>query len=298
MDTSPASRRAGWRFVRRTLVGAALLLCAWMALLAMLPPGQPVAQNQWAANRITAERFLLAGDFDTVLVGSSATTRLPAAELGQQVTNLGMTGVTALSGLELVLTHVRAQGRAQGRVAIETDFLYWHDDRVLVGEALAPVRRWLLRALPAARTENQPLNVLLRLTKRDADAPAGASADPAQAAAARAVREAEVARQAVELARPLPQPDWSGALARLQAMVAELRAHGLRVAFYEMPIDPRLLDAPRQVAERAELKRRFPDVAWLELPRVADEDTTDGIHLAPVPAARIAVKLREALAAW
>ena len=298
MDTSPDSRRAGWRFLRRTLVGAALLLCAWMALLAVIPPGQPVAQNQWAANRITAERFLLAADFDTVLVGSSVTARLPAAELGPQVTNLGMIGVTALSGVELVLARARAQGRARGRVAIETDFLYWHDDRALVADALAPMGRWLRGALPAARTENQPLNVLLRLTKRGADAPAGASADPAPAAATRALREAEIARQAVELAKPLPEPDWSDALARLQAMVAELRALGLHVAFYEMPIDPRLMDAPRQLAERAELKRRFPDATWLELPRVADEDTTDGIHLAPAPAARTAVKLREALAAW
>ena len=298
MDTSADSRRAGWRFVRRTLIGSAVLLCAWMALLEALPPGQPVAQNQWAANRITAERFLLADGFDTVLVGSSVTNHLPSAQLGAGLTNLGMAGVTALSGLELVLAHVRAQGRTQGRVAIETNFLYWHDDHALVTGALAPLRRWLLRALPAARTENQPLNVLLRLTKRGGDAPAGAPADAAQASAMITVREAEVARQAVELAGPLPEPDWSDALARLQAMVAELRSRGLRVAFYEMPIDPRLMDAPRQVAERAELKRRFPDVAWLEVPRAEGADTTDGIHLAPAAAARTAAQLRAALAAW
>lgn len=300
MDTSPDSRRAGWRFIRRALGGAALLIGAWMALLTTLPlpGGKPVALSVGAVNHITAERFLLSPTCDVVLVGSSITMNLPAAHLGPGITNLGMAGLNACNGLELVLAHAPDHGK----VAIEINFIYNHDDHSFINDTLDPMRLWLQRVLPISRTENQPINVLLRLLKRgEGDATSGPVYDPPQDAVTIQRRDDAVKRMSVEMAKPPPEPDWSMGLMRLQTLAEGLRARGMLVAFYELPIDPRLMNAPRQVAARAELHRRFAGWTWLELPQEAlneGRDTNDSIHLRPAAAARTADYLRSLIAKW
>lgn len=277
-----ANLRPSSRLVR--LAGITGLLgvgwCAGVALLAGTPAGAPAAASQFGANRITAERWLLGPGAGTVIVGTSMSARLPSAGLGPDAANLGMAGIHALDALVIAT----AQDRAPQRVVIETNFLYWPPNPVFVDGVVHPLRQALMRTVPALRTENQPLNLLVRGLRSRSGEGASAGVDER-------VREAEVVRQLSELAQPPPAAAWAAALARLDAAVAALRASGTEVCFLEMPMDPRLLAAPRQTMTRAELLRRYPPQrwAWLRLADAADWPTTDGVHLEPAAAGRAAV---------
>lgn len=287
-----ASLRPSRRLVRLASL-AGLVGLGWCAGVALLctttPAGAPAAASQLGANRIIAERWLLGPGAATVLVGTSMSARLPSADLGPDAANLGMAGIHALDALAIAA----AQRRAPRRVVIETNFLYWPPNPVFVDGVVHPLRQAVLRAVPALRTENQPLNLLVRgLRSRSGEAaPTGVDA---------AVREAEVARQLVELAKPPPAVAWAAALARLDAAINDLRSAGTEVCFLEMPMDPRLLAAPRQSLTRAELLQRYPPErwAWLRLADAATWPTTDGVHLEPAAAARAAAVISVWLASY
>ena len=104
----------------------------------------------------------------------------------------------------------------------------------------------------------------------------------------------------IELAQPPPAVAWAAALARLDAAVKALRSAGTEVCFLEMPMDPRLLAAPRQVETRAELIRRYPPERWpwLRLADTATWPTTDGVHLEPAAAGRAAAVISAWLAGY
>ena len=251
-------------------VTAALTFAAYAAFVQFAPFSVPVVQNQIDTNMMRAQNFL-AGDPETVLVGSSLTFRLPTALLEPQVSNIGMVGGSSLTGLAIV----DGSGQRPRLVLVETNLLERPLDSTAVQAQLRFPERFLRRHLRVFRTGYDPANLLWRgLTYLTHQMDVEPVLTPE---AARAFYQ----EQQLFKAQPPEAMGFQRNLKQTAALVASLQAKGIRVGFFEMPIDPGLMNSPADRMIRRETMAAFPPgrYCWLHLGVPGGAHTVDGVHL-------------------
>ena len=260
-------------------VTAALSFLAYAAFVQFAPFTVPVVQNQVDTNMMRAQAFL-AGAPRTVLVGSSLAFRLPAALLEPQISNLGMVGGSALTGLALV----DGSGQRPRLVLVETNLLDRPLDQQAVQAQLRFPERFLRKHFRVFRTGYDPANLLWRgLTALTHQPDADLVLTP-QAVAA-------FYREQQQLKSHPPDPAGFRHNLRLAAaLTASLEAKGVQVGFFEMPIDPKLANSPADTIMRDEIAKAFPPGRYcrLHLDVPGGAHTVDGVHLTVEHSALIA----------
>ena len=261
-------------------ITAALSFAAYAAIVQFAPFSVPVVQNQVDTNMMRMQGFLAAPP-RTVLVGSSLTFRLPTEVLEPEVANIGLTGGSALTGLALV----ERSGEKPGLVLIESNLLERPLDQEAVQAQLRFPERFLRKHLRVFRTGFDPANLLWRALlyfTHHVDV----------------VMPPEAARHFYEgqrdfKARPPEAVNFQRNLKLTAALVASLEAKGLRVGFFEMPIDPGLMNSPADTAIRRDVRKAFPPgrYCWLDLQVPGGAHTLDGVHLTADDSALIARKI-------
>jgi hypothetical protein len=261
---------------------AALSFAAYAAFVQLAPFSVPVVQNQIDSNMMRAQNFLAAPPA-TVLVGSSLTYRLPEKVLGPDTANIGLMGGSALTGLSLV----DRSGERPGLVLIESNLFDRPLDQQAVDAQLRFPERILRRYFRVFRTGYDPANLLWRaLTGMTHQTEVEAVLTP-QAA------RAFYAEQQQFKARPPEVQLFRHHLQQAQAMVASLQAKGIRVGFFEMPIDPGLSGSPADTMMRRAIAKVFPAsrYCWLHLQVPGGAHTVDGVHLTPEDSALVAQRI-------
>jgi len=250
---------------------AALVFTAYAALVQFMPLRIERGQDQGDTNRMRAENYLASPGEATVLVGSSLTYRLPPAILGPDIANLAMAGGAPATGLALI----DQSGERPKLVLVEINLLDRAADLAAVHSLVAFPERQLRGALRALRAGYDPVNVAERglqalLHKADEDL-----VPPPDA-----IRQLIAGQQQV-MAHPPDAGVLRGRLAETMAMVSTLQARGIRVGFFEMPIDPSLRDLPAAKMVRQAVRQRFlpGHFCWLNLSIAGALHTLDGIHL-------------------
>lgn len=260
-------------------VTAALSFAAYAAFVQFAPFKVPVVQNQVDTNMMRMQGFLAAPP-RTVLVGSSLTFRLPTEVLEPEVANIGLTGGSALTGLAMV----ERSGEKPGLVLIESNLLERPLDQEAVQAQLRFPERFLRKHLRVFRTGYDPANLLWRgLATLTHQTQTEAVLTPQ---AARAFYQ----EQQRFKSRPPDAALFRRNLERTAQMVASLQAKGIRVGFFEMPIDPGLTNSPADTMMRREVARAFPPsrYCWLHLAVPGGTRTMDGVHLTAEHSALIA----------
>jgi hypothetical protein len=258
---------------------AALSFAAYAAFVQFAPFTVPVVQNQVDTNMMRLQNFLAASP-QTVLVGSSLSFRLPLALLEPQVSNIGLVGGSSLTGLSLV----DGSGKSPKLVLVETNLLERPLDREAVQSQLRFPESFLRKYLRVFRTGYDPANLLWRgLTTLTHQVDAEPVVTP-QAA------HAFYLEQERFKAHPPEITNFQRNLKQTTALVASLQAKGIRVGFFEMPIDPGLMNSPADTMIRQEVVRVFPPgrYCWLQLGIQGGAHTVDGVHLTTDDAANIA----------
>jgi hypothetical protein len=262
------------------LLTAAIVFTAYATLVQLIPFRIEKGQNQGDTNMIRAQDYLAKPDSDTVLAGSSLAFRLPLSVLGPHIANLALAGGTPATGLVLL---ERSMQRPK-LVLIEVNMLARPADQAAVQALLGFPQRQLRGSLRAFRTGYDPVNVTERalqalLHKTDEDLIPQPDA----------IRQM-IASQRLTMSRP---PD-AGMLRRnlneAAALISKLEARGIRVGFFEMPIDSNLTDLPAEKILRQAVWQRFPAgrFCWLALGVPGGAHTLDGIHLLSDDAALVA----------
>jgi hypothetical protein len=262
-----------------TAVTAALSFAAYATFVQFVPFSVPVVQNQVDTNMMRAQNFL-AGNPQTVLVGSSLTFRLPPALLEPQVANIGMVGGSSLTGLAMV----DGSGQRPRLVLVEINLLERPLDRDAVQAQLRFPERFLRKHFRVFRTGYDPANLLWRgLTTLTHQVDADLMVTP-QAA------HAFYLEQQRFKAHPPEITNFRHNLKQTAALVASLEAKGVHVGFFEMPIDPRLMDSPADTMIRHAVAQAFPPgrYCWLHPEIPGGAHTVDSMHLTTGDAAIIA----------
>jgi hypothetical protein len=263
-------------------VTAVLSFAAYAAFVQFAPFTVRAVQNQVDTNMMRAQNFLASAP-DTVLVGSSLTFRLPTALLEPQVSNIGMVGGSALTGLAIV----EGSGQRPRLVLIESNLLERPLDRDAVRAQLRFPERFLRRYFRVFRTGYDPANLIWRgLTSLTHQTDADMVLTP-QAAHAFYLEQQQLK------AHPPEPANFQHNLKQTAALVASLEARGVRVGFFEMPIDPGLANSPADTAIRRDVRRAFPQdrYCWLNLDVPGGAHTLDGAHLTADDSALTARKI-------
>jgi hypothetical protein len=236
-------------------------------------------------NAIVAERVRDAVGGEAWLVGSSMIGQLPVTVIGDDVRSAALSGDGAASALAL-LEHA-ARPRA---IVVETNRLLAGDDRGYATMLWYEAAQARYLGVRATRLANRPSTRAVVQAAR-----AAAWWRRRESAASRARRETALAAQWGET-MPLDARVAADTAAAVRARLDRWRARGVRVWLIELPVHASVAARSAETVRRAALDAALP----IELfPRITvgagPWRTTDGRHLEPDDARRIAHAIADAL---
>jgi hypothetical protein len=277
--------------IKRSLLVFLVLILGYTAFLRLAHVDWDTTQHLANGNRIKAERFVYGEEQPdaTVIVGSSLAYRIVLDSMPDGTTNLGFGGLSIYDGLQLI----SRSGRTPARVLVETNVLFREPDHVFLKALFEPGLYQLRGAAPLMREENQPSGVLFGYLKQrflQGRDPATANGDTL--AAPNAVMMDEHRANYAQLPADSTQARF---LAMLQHEVEALKARGIEVVFFEVPIEQELMDSKLAATSRNLIAGRFPGRTFLRTPEHERWRTTDGLHLSKHEAKRYSGWLAAAL---
>jgi lysophospholipase L1-like esterase len=239
-------------------------------------------QNQWQGNVAAAEEYIYSpGRKDVVLVGTSMSARLEKDMLDQGVWNLGLSGGSAATGLEII----RRSGTRPRLVLIEANMISAIDSEFVKSRFHGPTV-FFKTLLPGIRTAYQPANLFVNWVKKSKSQVQDAPNPKAFQNLIRIQKDSW---------KQIPNEDDSRkSLITIRQAVENLQAEGVKVAFFDMPIDSALEVMPARQAAWKRMREAFPPTHFDWLKSVpGDFPTFDGIHLLNQGARRFARILQD-----
>jgi hypothetical protein len=252
---------------------AAIGLLLYAAAVQIWIPGAAVlrGQNQEETNRIAAETLVDSPVAPrTIIVGSSLAQRIPAEALGTGVSNMALIGEGLVTGLEIV----DRSNLVPDLVLVESNVLERAANEQLIDQLFEFPMRQLRPTLKVLQRSRRPLNLMVNLLR-------GGRGDTDYGAPPPNVLQNLLRDHQADLQVPFEPGLLDRRVAEVAKLVDDLRARGIVVAFFEMPVDPSLVDLPRSVEIRSALQTRFPPPAycWIRIALPAPPQTRDGMHL-------------------
>ena len=279
----------------RSVVSAVLLLVLYTILIISFQgyvkhSGQTTLQR----NMVKAEDYLFEanGHFDTVLVGSSMSERLIMDSLPRGCYNLAMAGFSSLDGLQLI----KQSTHWPRLIYIELNTL----DRGHTSDAIQEFndsrQQFLKQYFPFMRQKYQPIGVIKSLLRDWKYSQAqfvdfGISVPFDTTFQEKAIQEKLKEMEYVPADSSL-RKDMQIAGNYIDAF----RRKGVKVIFFELPIDIRLQNHRRTAVARQYLSNRFSASQYPIINAPADAYlTNDGIHLTRSENIRYTVYLSQKL---
>lgn len=251
-------------------------------------------QTTLQRNVVKAEDYLYEANkhFDTVLVGSSMSERLIMDILPGGCYNLAMAGFSSLDGLQLI----KQSGHWPRLIYVELNTL----DRGRTSDAIQalgnPNRQFLNQYLPFLRQKYQPVGVIKSLLRgwrygqvQFVDFGAGTAFDSS-------FQEKAVQGKLQEMDNMLPDSVVRANVEIAGQYIETFRQKGVKVVFFETPIDVRLQNHRMTATIRRYMSNRFPASQYPTVNVPADAyQTNDGIHLTQAENIRYTTYLRQHL---
>lgn len=272
--------------IRKALLTAFTLLL----LHALFVYVNPISSSQyaWQGNTIKAQQFIYGDASESIIVGSSLSNRLVMDSL-QGMTNLSFSGQGIFDGLS-ILNHSSKSPRL---VFIETNIMMRDENENFTSYINSPVLSPIKRAIPSLRDEFQPVGILgeiiIRTLKKDES---GQSNDLEEMTTQRSGDDTFFQKMLTLQAENYNQtPDTTVLRARFEDLakaVENLEVNGVRVIFFEMPVNETLCDLAEPQMIREYYRRYFPESKYdyIRVPHCDGYVTTDGAHLGGAEALR------------
>lgn len=267
--------------IQKTLLITTLSLTLYSALIYWFGhdisrTGQTVAQR----NLVKAEeyRYEAAEQFDTLIVGSSMSERIPTDSLASSCYNLAMAGLSSQAGLKLI----RESGHWPRLIYVEMNTLLTpvRPNELLIDQE-TPVEQFMHEHLAFLRQKYQPIGVFKALLR---DWQYGKNQVVAVETGLRvdsAFLEKAVAKALLDQQRPLPDSVLRAQVKFVKHELDTFRQHGTQIILFEVPVDPRIQQTAFSRAIKTAITDTFSALDYtLVMPdSSAVYSTTDGVHL-------------------
>ncbi|MEI9919260.1 MAG: hypothetical protein WDO14_10730 [Bacteroidota bacterium] len=270
--------------IKKALLVTVVLLIAQSLFFMTIAKRSKITRHQWQYNNLIAQNFLYGADtFQNVIVGSSLSQRLPEAEL-PEFYNLSFAGLSCLDGLEL-LTYKAYLPR---RVFIETNFFTRPKDESFTETLEAPLLFYPRKYVPGLREGRQPMDWVAIALDRVCDRINIALRDPnvqvsIDTSSATAKRRFDAGFNVLvdRYSKPPVRDILDKTSSELKTYVDKLTAKGVEVIFFELPVNPKLCNAPFATSTRQAIESMFPADHYkiIGMPDCSAYHTSDGIHL-------------------
>lgn len=285
--------------IKRSLLFTVLLFVVY-DLCVRIPQirGRFIPQSQWQVNLVKAQEFALQKmHAPNIIVGSSLSARLSEADLGPLYDNIGFSGGSALTGIELVSRNPTGVKT----VYIETNLVSRKVDAPVIENVFRPVFYELRQLLPSLREKYQPASffagklgvrvistIIVPFDRFVSKSPL--SNGPDEELFSRLLAEQQNAFKA-EISADL----LNSCLDELTRQIGHLRSIGIRCVLVEMPIDGSLTHLPLAEQIREALKQRFPvsQYTWISPDPMHAYATKDGVHLTGVEARAFVQRIQD-----
>jgi hypothetical protein len=259
-----------------------IILFGIYSLVVTLNPGMTATQHQWQENVVKGEKYIYntSDTVNSVIVGSSLASRIVMDSL-PRFYNLSFAGQGIFDGLEII----KKTGKYPKNVFIETNSILSKHDESFTSTLFSPLSFNVKKYCTPLRSDKQPLAFIFPMIQtmlgkktehREYEAKA-VSNDPKENAMFTKVLEIQVHNYS-------QGPDTAylnNQFAMLTNFVADLKSKGVNIVFFEMPLNPNLVELALAKAIRSQFYDHFPenDYHYIKIPDCSNYITTDGLHL-------------------
>ena len=239
-------------------------------VFAMSNPEIGIATHQGQDNVVKAEEYIYS-PADTVVLGTSLAGRILYRDSLPTIQSIAFGG----SSPECGLTILSRMERKPKVALIETNLLTRESDLGFVDDVTDPWRMKMNTLLPNLRERNKPICELFGWLLKMSGMNMYASA-------------INVPRELLESRMADMRKNWSefdskeykARLEEIATMVNNIEKDGVKVMFFEMPINPEMQAMPEYKEAQRLVRERFPMAKYDYLANDTTEyETTDGEHL-------------------
>jgi hypothetical protein len=271
--------------VRKSLLFALLLFAVYSLFISFVKPHWSIPQHQWQENRVKAEKYLYEDNSNkNVIVGTSLSCRLIMDSL-PNIFNLALGGQSAFDGLYII----RNRGTFPNTVFIEMNYILKEESKSFLTSINNPLLSTIKKQLLSVREDKQPIAALgdiinIRATKplfklyRSGFAETHSISDKDD----NKNLFNELIKEQEKNYKLTPNPKYlEETFTKLSKEVDLLKNNGVRVIFFEVPVNERLYNLPMPQLVRKEFFKYFPSnqFKYIIVPDCKGFTTSDGIHL-------------------
>jgi len=270
--------------IKKTLLFSLILLIGWSYYLKMKPIS--VSQNQWQDNIVSAERYLFDIDtLDNLIVGTSLALRIRMDSL-PNFYNLSFGGQSIFDGL-LIL---RNKKRVPKNVFIEINLITGGENHNFKKVMSSSILNTLKRNITVFRTDKQPLAYIGRgfvfpivnsfFYKRVHSLKDTLKNKNIENNSKNSIFDKMLDLHKETYSKHIDSIYMDQQFKKLKSHVDFLESKEVRVVFFEMPVNPELIELSRAKYLRNRVINDYPKNHFIKLPIDTNiYKTSDGMHL-------------------
>jgi hypothetical protein len=293
--------------IKKTLLFTILFFIVYCVFVAWLAPKWWTAtQNTEQDNIIKAQNFAYNDTaFKYIVVGSSLSARIVQDSL-PNTSNLAFVGQSIFDGLN-ILSHKQTLPKV---VLIEMNLVFRQENKAFTSPLYSPLIYYPKKQIKALRDDKEPLavagKIILNGIYFTKNFIRGHQFIAKRVAADTAAKQNDIAAPLSNKMLPgtyqsfykIPNStEVDEAFKNLKAYTDVLQKKGVKIVFFEMPVDKRLGNLPLSVFVRTRFYANYPKTLYhyISLPNWNYCETTDGIHLTGQAAIRYTAYLKSQL---
>lgn len=277
--------------IKKTLLSCILLVICWTLFTSYIWKKAASLQT-WQDNAVAGENYIYGGEvIKNVMVGTSLANHIIQDSI-PYIYKMTFSGLSIYDGLRVIMQ----RKTFPENVFIETNKIIFDEDNDFKDALFSPLPFYAKKYIAGLRTSRQPLSVMgsfiaSYVVKTFYDG-FFYKADNVMSKTGRSEAQRDSDAQdffskLLETKRQVFNSHisgevLSGALRKLRTYVNELKAHGVNVIFFEMPINKELVSLPNTIMIRDSIHKAFPPGQYQYIPLPPDYAkyiTTDGVHL-------------------
>ena len=263
--------------IRKSLLFSIFLSILWSLLISIRPFS--ISQHQWQDNIIRAEKFIFDTDstIKNLILGSSLALRIQTDSLPNYY-NLSLASHGIFDGLHIL----RLKKHLPLNVFIEINNINSRENQTFKEIIHSPIRNILKDNFSMFRSDKQPLAVILRIIEL---IPYRMMLGYNHSTNKKTEEKSSLFNEMLnghkaKLSRQIDSLDMDKQFGTLSNHIQFLISKGVNVVFFEMPINPQLVELNKPIYIRERVQKEYPNCKFIPLPDNFEYyETADAVHL-------------------